>query len=358
MKFLKWAVVALAVLAAAFWVSSWFTFSDSGPHAYAPVTEEEKAEAEAYIAAGLKPLPSGWQWGIFSPEAGIELRTGRVKTPASPGKGTILLIPGYTSMLELYSETIQNFVDDGYDVAGIEYRGQGLSTRELDNPEKGFVDSYDKMTNDIANYIEKLKADGAGDINVYASSMGAHLALRMAGNDQPPVEAYFLLTPMVKIETGAFPYNVARAIATFYSLSGLGEAFAPGQTPFVPGKEKLGTASPCMDNAKTAQIRDALYIRNEKYRVSGTTNQWVRRTMNSTDEISSPGFLERIDKPFFVVTAGDDKWVSTPAATQMCEALGSCEAAHYPESRHCIDREKPETTRDILDKAKAFFAAN
>ena len=358
MKFLKRAVTALAILVAAFWTSSYFTMSDSGPHSYAPVTVEEKAEAEAYIAAGLKPLPVGWQWETFSPEAGIELRTGRVRSTASGSKGTILLIPGYTSMIDLYSDTVQNFFDDGYDVAGIEYRGQGLSHRDLPNPEKGHISSYGTLTSDIASYIEKLKADGAGDIRVYASSMGGHLALRMAGIDQPDVEAYFLLTPMVKIETGAFPYNVARAIATFFSVTGLGDAFAPGQSAFVPGKEKLGMTSPCMDNAKTAQVRDALYIRNEKYRVGGTTNQWVRLTMNSTDQISSTGFLEKIDKPFFVVTAGDDKWVSTPAATQMCEALKSCEIAHYPESRHCIDREKQETTHDILDKAKAFFAAN
>jgi len=358
MRSVKLVAIALAILVSAFWISSWFTFSDSGPHVYAPVTDDEKTEAETYIAAGLKPLPAGWQWETFSPEAGIELRTGRVRSTISPSKGTILLIPGYTSMLELYSETIQTLLDNGYDVAGIEFRGQGLSHRDLPNPEKGHIASYDTLTGDIAAYIEKLKADGAGDINVYASSMGGHLALRMSGNDQPDVEAYFLLTPMVKIETGAFPYTVARAIATFYSYTGLGEAFAPGQGPFVPGAEKLGTASPCMDNAKTAQIRDALYIRNEKYRVSGTTNQWVRRTMNSTDEISSTGFLEKINKPFFVVTAGDDKWVSTPAATRMCEALNSCEIAHYPESRHCIDREKPETTQDILGKAMTFFAAN
>ena len=358
MRFIKLVVIAVAILVAAFWASSWFAMSDSGPHAYAPVTEEEKAEAETYIAAGLQPMPENWKWETFSPESDIELRTGRAKTGGEQSKGTVLFIPGYTSMLELYSETFQAFLDGGYDIAGIEYRGQGLSHRDLPNPEKGHVSNYDTLTADIARYVGHLKEDGVEKVYIYANSMGGHIALRMAGKDQPDVEAYFLLVPMVKIETGVFPYGVARVLATFYSQTGLGEAFAPGQKPFIPGEEKLGTVSPCMDNAKTAQIRDAHYVRNERYRVSGTTNQWVRRTMNSTDEISSAEFLERIDKPFFVVTAGDDKWVSTPAATQMCETLKACEIAHYTESRHCIDREKPETTQDILNKAKAFFAAN
>ncbi len=358
MKFLKWIAVTVAVLVGAFWTASWFALSDSGPHAYAPVSDEEKAEAEAYIAAGLPPMPTGWDWEMFEPEPGIKLRTGVAETSASASKGTILLIPGYTAMLELYSETFQTFVDEGYDVAGIEYRGQGLSHRDLPNPEKGYVSSYDTLAADIAAYIGKLKSDGAGKIYIYANSMGGHLALRMAGTEQPDVESYFLLVPMVQIETGEFPYDVARYLAGFYSATGLGTAFAPGQGPFVPGKEQLGTPSPCMDNAKTAQVRDALYIRDEKYRVVGTTNDWVTRTMRSTDEITSPGFVQRLNKPFFVVTAGDDKWVSTPAATQMCEKLKSCQIAHYEQSRHCIDREKAETTKDILSKATRFFAAN
>ncbi len=346
------------VLLAVFWVASWFALSDSGPHAYAPVTEQEKAEAEDYIAAGLSPMPDEWEWETFEPEDGIVLRSGWAKTTAGASKGTVLLIPGYTSMLELYSETFHTFLNEGYDIAGIEYRGQGLSHRDLPNPEKGYISNYDALTADVAKYIGHLKDDGVENIYVYASSMGGHLALRMAGTEQPDVAAYFLLTPMVQIETGEFPYEVARYLAGFYSATGLGTAFAPGQGPFVPGKEKLGTASPCMDNAKTAQIRDALYIRNEKYRVAGTTNDWVTRTMRSTDEITSTGFVQRLNKPFFVVTAGDDKWVSTPAATKMCDKLKSCEIAHYEESRHCIDREKPETTKDILGKAMSFFAAN
>ena len=134
----------------------------------------------------------------------------------------------------------------------------------MPNPEKGHVKSYDTLASEVATYIEKLKADGAEKVFVYANSMGGHIALRMAGNNQPDVESYFLLVPMVEINTGAFPYGVARALTTFYSYTGLGEAFAPGQTAFIPGKEKLGTPSRCMDNASTAQIRDALYIRNEK----------------------------------------------------------------------------------------------
>ena len=137
MRFLKWAVSALLILVAAFWASSWFTMRDSSPHAYAPVTEEEKAEAEAYIAAGLPPMPQGWSWETFEPEPGIELRVGSAKTSAPQSKGTILLVPGYTAMLELYSETFQTFIDDGYDIAGIEYRGQGFFAPRIAQSRKG-----------------------------------------------------------------------------------------------------------------------------------------------------------------------------------------------------------------------------
>ncbi|MDD9910330.1 MAG: alpha/beta hydrolase [Ahrensia sp.] len=358
MRIIKLLLATVVLLIGAFWVSSYLLMRDTEPHAYAPVTETEKQEAEAYIASGLASMPTGWKWGTFEPQPGVVLRTGQAKTSTSPRKGTVVLVPGYTAMLELYSETFQTFLNDGYDVAALEYRGQGLSHRELDNPEKGYVSSYDMLTGELADFINQLKVDGAGPVHIYANSMGGHIALRMAGQDRPDVASYFLLVPMVKIETGDFPYGVARVLAGFYSYTGLGNAFAPGQGPFVPGQEKLGTPSPCMNNAKTAQIRDALFIRNEAYRVTGTTNDWVTRTMASTDLIASQSFVDRVKKPVFMVTAGDDRWVSTEAATQLCERLSSCEIAHYEESRHCIAREKPETAQDIFRKAKDFFAAN
>lgn len=355
MRILKWLIVVLAVLLFAFWAWSYFTMRDTEPHAYAPVTDEQKSEAQAYLKASLRPMPEGWQWQDFEPEEGVHLRTGQVDVAGA--NDTVLIIPGYTAMVELYSDAAHAFAEAGYNVAAIDYRGQGLSHRDLPNPEKGHIESWDKLTSDVSAYIAKLKEEGASRVFVYANSMGGHLALRMAGIDRPDVEGYFLLVPMVQIETGAFPYPVARGLTTFYSYTGLSDAFVIGRGPFVPGAIPLGTASECMDNPATAQRRDALFILDEEYRVTGNTNEWVWRTMNSTDRITSPDFLATIDKPFYMVTAGIDKWVSTPKATETCEAMNACTLAHYTKSRHCIADETPQVAAEIYARALAFFSS-
>ena len=77
----------------------------------------------------------------------------------------------------------------GYRVASIEYRGQGESYRPLANPEKGFVESYAQLGADLAAFAEQVRiADKP--LFFYSISQGAHITMRMAGEQNPDVAAY------------------------------------------------------------------------------------------------------------------------------------------------------------------------
>ena len=280
---------------------------------------------------------------------GVALRVGRVTVP-NP-KGTVVVVPGYTAPIDLYSSTIRALAAAGYDVAGFEYRGQGLSARDLDNPEMGFVRSWRRLGADLADFIETIE----GDAFVFANSMGAHVALRAAGDEGPDVEGYALTVPMVKIDTGAIPYGVARGLTTFYSATGMDEELTEGQTNWSPDRIEWDKGNTCNTNPATAWRRDALFALNEPMRTTGTTNGWVRRTMASTDELMEPDYVAKIEEPVLMFTAGKETFVDTDAAARFCSALGSCERVHYPESAHCIADEKPEVGREIDAKAIALL---
>ena len=49
-------------------------------------------------------------------------------------KGTILLQSGRTEFIEKYYEVIQEFIDRGFCVVAMDWRGQGLSERTSNNP--------------------------------------------------------------------------------------------------------------------------------------------------------------------------------------------------------------------------------
>ncbi|MEL6750697.1 MAG: alpha/beta hydrolase [Pseudomonadota bacterium] len=353
-------VVALLVTAGITWAVGYFVFGAAereGPHAYAPVSEEQQAKARAYLAeTGITPLPAAWQWQTFSPAEGIDLRTGLLDVAGE--RGTVLVIPGYTAPLDMMGGTVSAFAAAGYDVAGIEYRGQGYSTRLLDNPEKGHQTDYADLTSDIAAFVEGLNARNAGPVYIHAISMGGHIALRTAGERNPEVAAYSLVVPMVKIETGAFPYNVAAALSTFYASTGLGHVYSPGRTDWSFEAQNWGVGDACNSNAKTARYRDALVALDERLRVNGTTNGWVAATVASTHTITNDAFIAGIKKPVLMATAGKDEIVSTPAATAMCDALSDCRQRRYKEARHCIMQESSDREAQIVKDAVAFFEAN
>lgn len=344
------AVLTVAVLGGA-WGYGWS--SRTGPHAYAPVPDDLRAEAESYLEASLPAMPDGWEWGTFEPEPGVGLRIGRIERPGA--KGTVLVVPGYTAPLELYSEAVRAFVDAGYAVAGLEYRGQGLSYRDLPNPEMGHVASWERLGADLAAYVGKLRRTGGGRVFVYANSMGAHVALRAAGDAKPDVTAYALLAPMVRIETGGFPYAVARNITRFYAATGMDGEFAVGRGPFDPAAVHWDGETPCNTNPKTAWRRDALFLARPKLRVTGTTNGWVARTTASTDVLTAPGYAARIDKPVLMLTAGREAFVDTPAAAALCEAMGQCTRQHYPDASHCLVDESEAVRDDVFARTVQFF---
>ena len=345
------AAVLAAVLLAGLWGYGWS--NRSGPHTYAPIPDEMRARADAYLAASLPAMPDGWEWRDFEPEPGIRLRTGRIERPGS--KGTVLVVPGYTGPLDLQAEAVRAFVDAGYAVAGIEYRGQGLSHRDLDDPEKGHVASWERLGADLAAFVAELERTGGGKVFVFATSMGAHVALRAAGDERPDVAAYALVTPMVRIDTGGFPYGVARAITRFYGATGMDGEFTLGRGPFDPATVKWDEGNSCNTNPATAWRRDALFMRDEKLRVVGNTNGWVARTMASTDTLAAPGYAARIDRPVLMFTAGKEAFVDTPAAAAMCEAMGSCERRHFREASHCMVEESESVRDEVLARTIRFF---
>ena len=351
-----------AALVAALWGYGWA--NRSGPHEYAAVTDEDRTRARAYLDAAIPKMPEGWAFSTFRPnpdEPNVSLRVGLVKAPSS--KGTVIIVPGYTAPLDLYAGTINAFLGAGYSVAGLEYRGQGRSHRDLDHPEKGYVASYERLGADLAAYVKALKVDGAGDVFVYGNSMGGHVALRAAGDgEKPDVTAYALVAPMVRIETGAFPYSVARGITSFYGMTGLGGEFTLGQTAFHPSRIDWENGNSCNPNPKTAWSRDALFILEPESRVVGTTNDWVRRTMASTDTLTADGYAARIDRPVLMFTAEKETFVNSDTAAAMCSAIdsgpGTCTRHHYPEASHCLVQESTTVRDDLYTRAIRFFEEN
>ena len=74
----------------------------------------------------------------------------------SEKKGTIILQSGRTEFIEKYYEVVSEFIERGYAVAMMDWRGQGLSSRIAKNTKIGHVDRFETYDNDFIKVMNEL----------------------------------------------------------------------------------------------------------------------------------------------------------------------------------------------------------
>ncbi len=319
-------------------------------HEYAPISAQQRDEATQYLAGKLTPAPPNWQWQRFQAAPGVVLRGGLIRHPNS--KGMVIVVPGFTGSIEMIMREIVQIHNAGYSVATIEYRGQGESYRPLPNPEKGYIEDFLVLASEVAAFAESVREQNK-PLMFYSISKGAHITMRMAVETDINVDAYALMVPMIKINTGELSYDSVRGLTKFLTAVGLGAMYAPGQSAYSP--EQYGVATPCNANPETAQSQGAMFALNEKLRTRGSTIKWLYETFQSTDKLLNPKYTESIGQPVKIFTAGIDHLVSTEAALQFCSNLANCSVTHSDTARHCITREDFELYDALVDEAIVHF---
>ncbi len=190
--------------------------------------------------------PDGGQAWWITAEDGVRLRIGLWQADrgqadrgqadrgqadrAEAAKGTVLLFPGRTEYIEKYAVTALDLAKCGYDTLVIDWRGQGLADRLLENPLVGHVQNYTDYQLDVAAMIEAAeKLDLPRPYHLLAHSMGGCIALR-ALYEGLPVQTATFSAPMWGIGMKAYMRPFAWSISWVGRLLGLGNKIAPGTT--------------------------------------------------------------------------------------------------------------------------------
>ncbi|GGD09849.1 alpha/beta fold hydrolase [Aquisalinus flavus] len=304
----------------------------------------------AYLDDNLVALPDGWTYARWQAADGTRLRWGLAQRDGA-SRGTVLVVPGYGGTLDIYGQVIAELMVQGYDVAGLDLRGQGGSDRMLSNPEKPYVTDYAVYAGDLAGFVDYLSGRVETPLLIYGESFGGHVALRAAG-DHPDLAAdgLVLIAPAVRINTAPYPAAVARSLVAVTVAAGKGEAYAPGQQDWAPWQPDLNLDNPCGTNIATIHTKDAWFAHHPEARVSnGPTNKWVLETMRSGDLLTDKTYTARIDLPVVLVTVGDERIVQTAPAQALCrDGLAQCMPVHIEEARHCLNFEAPETRQPVF----------
>lgn len=324
-------IAVCGLLAFAFWPEKKFETYQVSP--------EYQAQIDNFH---IPPMPEGWKYDKFQADDGTNIRYGRGPIN-SEARATLIYMPGLTGTLDQFGEHLSYWQEQGYNVAGIDIRGQGGSDRPLkNNPEKTWVRDFSVYSSDIAALMQAHFVDEEVPVILIGQSFGAHIAYRTVSEHDTNAAALFLTAPAFRPLTGEYSYASAKRIVKIMRALGKSKAYLIGRGNWQPDVQDLTTRISCSSEPKRLYIRDAVYTNHPEQRLGGPTNQWFGELMESGEKMMETESINSVNIPVAMVLGTADDIVDNAAPTKICDSLGNCRLITLKGAGHCIPQERDE----------------
>jgi len=263
------------------------------------------------VSIPANPVPDGAVTGLLKTPDRVSVRFAR--WPPPPGrKGTVCIFHGRTEFIEKYFEVVRDLQARGFAVATFDWRGQGLSDRQLGDSRKGHVTSFDKYAIDLETFMrEVVLPDCPPPLFALAHSMGAAILMRAAARRGRWFERMVLSAPMIRL-TNIPLRTAAPAVLRAMRFAGLGGAYVPGGGPIGPSTMPFirnPVTSDPVRHARTAAVIDA----NPALALGAPTVAWLDAAFRVMKEFANPAFPAKLRQPMLMVACGRDRLVSSGA---------------------------------------------
>ncbi|WP_298842566.1 alpha/beta fold hydrolase [uncultured Roseobacter sp.] len=273
--------------------------------------------------------------------------------PLSSARGTVLIFPGRTEFIEKYGQVASAFADRGLASAAIDWRGQGLSDRLLDDPLIGHVESFTDYQKDVAALIRVVRQLGLPrPLYLLAHSMGGAIGLR-AAMEGLGVRAVTFSGPMWGIYMKPHIRPFAKALGHVMPAIGQGHRLPPGTKTehhvLVDGFDNnLLTRDPDQFEIMRQQL-----VAHPELALGGPSYVWLREALHETSHLAgrpSPGI------PCLTFVGSNERIVDVPAIHNRMAAWPRGETETVDPGEHEVLMESAEVTGPLFDRIAAHFS--
>ena len=267
-------------------------------------------------------------------------------------RGTVLFLPGRSSSLGEREPTLRQLSRRGWDVASSDWRGQGESSHDPDDPHRVHIDSFDRYLEDLQQLITWL------DVHKFprpwvliGSSLGAHLALRLLAVERQRFLAAVLTAPMCAAITTPIPRWLARCGVRLLTACGLGPRYVDSS------RHRL-----CMDPLARPDLNPDLWANVCEWRqqhpeclTDALTAQWVNAMYRSLKLAHEPALLASIATPTLALHAACDTIVDVPYAYRVLSALPHVQQVVIPKASHHLWMGNTEIAASLWGEIDRFL---
>lgn len=302
--------------------------------------QEYSQQIEDFYDSGLE--------GTFSGKADVPIYY-RIFKHAEPEKGAILISTGRTEAALKYKEVIFDLFNNGYSVYIHDHRGQGLSGRMAEDPELGYIDTFQFYVDDMQHFYDQyLKFNGHEKIYLLTYSMGGAIGMTYLEQNPDDFNAAAFCSPMLGLNP---PICLLARL-----LKGKDPKYAPGQSGYQDDSASF------KDNSVTgSEIRYhrkiAAYAEVPDARLGGASTLWVHRSCRQFKYMFEN--IEKIETPFILFSADNEQVVDPDAHGEFVEkakTLGKDYQAYLVENaQHELWMEKDAQRMKVFNATMMFL---
>ena len=289
--------------------------------------------------------------------------------PRPGGPGSILFITGRGDFMEKYCETFHDLTEAGWGVASFDWRGQGLSGRQGDDPMKGHSPGFENWLSDLDELIGWFEASLPRPWFAVAHSMGGHLLQRHLAGENGEFTRAVLLAPMLGVSARPLGPWLARLLARIMVRLGRGGSYVPGGGPYVKGtagshRQKLLTTDPerYVDEGWWVEQVPALAL-------GSVTYGWLDAAFRSLRALFSPPpgthgtgeganrlpMLQRITTPMLILIPEHDQLVDNAVTRRVRDLMPYARLEEIPVAAHELLREAGPIRARVLARVVRFL---
>lgn len=294
------------------------------------------------------PVDGAAHWVSTSDD--VRIRVGH--WPAQDAKGTVLIFPGRTEYLEKYGQIAKALSARGLSSMAIDWRGQGLADRLLDDPVIGHVDHFSDYQKDVAAMMRAARAlDLPRPYFLLAHSMGGAIGLR-ATMEGLAVRAITFSGPMWGIKIAPHLKPAAWVLSHTMPRIGQGHRLPPGTRMehhvLSDGfEENLLTRDPAQFEIMRQQL-----VAHPELTLGGPSYVWLREALLETRHLSGRAAP---NLPCLTFLGSNERIVDIPAIQSRMQSWKGGHLEIVPEAEHEVLMEGLDVTTGLFDQIAALF---
>jgi len=267
-------------------------------------------------------------------------------------RGTVLLMPGRTEYIEKYGLVVGDLQDRGYATIVVDWRGQGLADRLLDDPDMGHVLKFADYQRDVAAMVQAARElEMPQPYYMLSHSMGGCIALRslLEGLE---VKASVFSAPMWGILIGPLMRPLARGIAWTAGTVGMGNKYAPGTSAesyvaTAPFEDNLLTTDPDIYAMMKEQV--AAHLR---FALGGPSMNWLFEALTETRNLMA---MAAPKVPALTFLGSNERIVDTAAVSKRMQGWPDGRLERVEGAEHEVLMEWPEIRTRLMDQTTDLF---